>query len=412
MLAISSSSLNGANVMRVRPHPGQAATLRSEAFCTAAIAGTGGGKTVTGFVWLPVQMVLRPGQMWLAAEPTDEMLERNFLVSTQGRPSLLEVLRRLDPNMVYLSGERVIRHRLGTVYLASAFNPDVWQGGHLAGVWLDEAGLMKYAAWLTAVQRVGYLQGKVLITTTPYNKGWLKFDVYDRWMDGDADYNVVRFPSTANPKFPVAAMERAKRIMSAARFDMLYKGEFGRPEGMVYDCFEATRDTVEPFDVSTRWQRWGGVDFGWNHPTAALTVARDGDGVYYVVAEHYEREMGLARHAAVLKAGGGQAWSWYYDPSAPQQAAELRRGGLVMQPAVNDVQAGIDTVYALFKTGRLKVFRTCKHLIDELEGYTWRKRSNSPLFEDEPVKEHDDAVDALRYVLHSVEAGPRLSLAT
>jgi hypothetical protein len=37
--------------------------------------------------------------------------------------------------------------------------------------------------------------------------------------------------------------------------------------------------------------------------------------------------------------------------------------------ADNDVLPGIDTVATLMATGRLKVFKTCKGWLDEVEGY-------------------------------------------
>ena len=140
--------------------------------------------------------------------------------------------------------------------------------------------------------------------------------------------------------------------------------------------------------------------------------AGEGEGVYYVYAEHVKAEVSLGRHAAQMVAMGAKGRVWWYDPAAPQQAEELRRAGLVVQAAMNDVQAGIDTVYSLFASGRLKIFRSCKWLLNEIENYTWEEAKGGKGFEDAPVKENDDAVDALRYVLHSVERAPRLTIAT
>ena len=244
-MATLSSSLK----VKVRPHFGQHQVLRSETFCTAAIAGTGGGKTVAGMVWLLLQMVQRPGQTWVVAEPSQLMLDRILLTSSPGRMSLVDFLGRFDPDQVFLQSKGVLRHRLLTVFFASAERPQVLQGAHVGGVWLDEAGLMAREAWLVALQRVGYSSGRILITTTPYNMGWLKTSVYDPWKNGDADYNVVQFSSVANPKFPKEALERARRSMSESRFRMLYEGQFARAEGLIYDCFQIAQHTVEPFEI-------------------------------------------------------------------------------------------------------------------------------------------------------------------
>ena len=143
----------------------------------------------------------------------------------------------------------------------------------------------------------------------------------------------------------------------------------------------------------------GGLDFGYNNPTAGVFLARDPDGVYYWYAEHYRREAPLESHARELQAAGGSRFTWYGDPSAKLQMQELRRHGLSVVPGDHDVRAGIDTVYSLIASGRLKVFRTCKFGLDELEGYVWAKTDSG--FKDEVVKESDHLMDALRYALSS-----------
>ena len=101
---------------------------------------------------------------------------------------------------------------------------------------------------------------------------------------------------------------------------------------------------------------------------------------------------------------------WYGDPSAKQQMLELRRLGVNVVPGDNDVNAGIDTVYSLFAAGRLKVFRSLKWAVDELESYVWEKGQDG--FKDRPLKENDHLMDALRYALHSHEKRPGLRLVT
>jgi hypothetical protein len=94
---------------------GQGAVLRSKRFCTAAIAGTGGGKTVVGYVWLLISMIQRPGMVWVVAEPTQPMVQRVLLTSAGDRPTLPDFLARFDPDQVFLRSKGILRHRLGTV---------------------------------------------------------------------------------------------------------------------------------------------------------------------------------------------------------------------------------------------------------------------------------------------------------
>mgnify|MGYP001578079680 CR=1 FL=1 len=49
----------------------------------------------------------------------------------------------------------------------------------------DEAGQMSLKAFETALQRVAMLQGQVVLTTTPYNLGWLLTEVVQRLGEGN-----------------------------------------------------------------------------------------------------------------------------------------------------------------------------------------------------------------------------------
>jgi len=86
----------------------------------------------------------------------------------------------------------------------------------------------------------------------------------------------------------------------------------------------------------------------------------------------------------------------------------LGRWGVPAGPAANDVQQGIDTVRSLLKIDpfrdcpHLTISPRCAHLIDELRQYRW---DPGKLVKPQPLKRNDDAPDAARYMLHTVERG-------
>lgn len=92
----------------------------------------------------------------------------------------------------------------------------------------------------------------------------------------------------------------------------------------------------------------------------------------------------------------------YADPSGKQLIESLRREGLRVLPASNEVVPGISLVHEYLKSGRLRIFRNLKHTIDELNTYSWETDRNDNLL-DRPRKENDHLMDALRYALFSVE---------
>ena len=62
--------------------PGQANLLTDfKSAVLAAIAGTGGGKTMTGYWWLHSRMEAYPGNTWGMAEPTYNMLSKIIFYS-------------------------------------------------------------------------------------------------------------------------------------------------------------------------------------------------------------------------------------------------------------------------------------------------------------------------------------------
>jgi phage terminase large subunit len=236
--------------------------------------------------------------------------------------------------------------------------------------------------------------------------------VYQRWQAGDPDYFVSQFSSLANPTYPKDVVERNRRSMTPARFRMFHEGGFERPEHMVYPQWDDSK-LVDPFTIPNEWWKSGGIDFGFNHPTAAIWAARDPDGIYYLTTEYRKSQALLAHHYAQITArskNGKAPEVWYPDPSAKQSIAELRRLGLPVVPADNDVANGIDTVGTLLATGRLKVFKGLTGWIDEIEGYAYKEKDGVPT--EQVIKLNDDLMDATRYLLHTAEKQAPLKLYT
>src|SRR5436305_14072646 len=97
--------------------------------------------------------------------------------------------------------------------------------------WLDEAGQKKFrvGSYDAVQRRMAIHQGRILITTTPYDLGWLKQRIYDPWQAGDERIDVIRFESIENPAFPREEYDRAKRELPRWKFDLFYRAIFTRP---------------------------------------------------------------------------------------------------------------------------------------------------------------------------------------
>lgn len=171
---------------------------------------------------------------------------------------------------------------------------------------------------------------------------------------------------------------------------------------------------VEPFAVPDLWAEIGALDFGWDHPTAAVRLAHDRDtDIVYVTAAYRVREKTPVVHAGALKPWGDLLWAWPHDGNNDTAAGEnlalqYRDQGLAMLPeharfedGSRSVEAGLMDMLDRMETGRLKVFR---HLEDWFDEFNLYHRKDGKV-----VKEFDDLMSATRYGLMMLRyARPRL----
>lgn len=178
----------------------------------------------------------------------------------------------------------------------------------------------------------------------------------------------------------------------------LYEGIWAAAEGLVYPEF--TPDMIRSEDV-TGWRTVMGVDVGSKNPTAILVAHVAGDGRIHISAERYQRDMSSSDIVRAIEqdADAYDPEAIYIDPSAKGYITDLHRDGYPAVAAVNDVLVGIQRVHGAFQTG-LTIDPSCINLIDELGMYAY---ADNPRVEtDKPIKDHDHAADALRYLCMGV----------
>lgn len=346
------------------------------------IAGTGGGKTFFGPIWLLEEVKKYPEDYFFVIAPTFPLFQRT---------TLPEFRKRFDRHIGGVYFEQKKRYELNTggiIYFGSADNPDSLEGGQVRAAWVDEAGQIKLASWQAVLRRLGIKMGRCLLTTTPYGLNWLYKDFYQRWKKGDPDYDVIQFESIENPYYPKAEFERAKRTLDSRIFDMRYRGLFRKLSGLIYPDFTQENIVTKPFDIPKEWTVFGGIDFGWNNPFVALKLAIDKDDNIYIFDEYCQAGRYLKDHAEYLK----KEITYYADPSAKQDIEELKSLGFNLKSGVSDVDRGIETVGSLIKEKKLKVFITCKNFLDEIETYHRDEK-------DKVVKKDDHCMDSAKYAV-------------
>ena len=69
-----------------------------------------------------------------------------------------------------------------------------------------------------------------------------------------------------------------------------------------------------------------------------------------------------------------------------------------MRKANNDVVEGIRRTGAYLKDHKIMISRKCRNTIREFGLYAWDEKQNN----DKPIKEHDHAMDAVRYLAYTI----------
>lgn len=313
------------------------------------------------------------------------------------------VIELCDPETRQFQASKADDPMWGRIILRSAMAGGGLEAATAKAAWLDECGQDEFPveAWEAVLRRLSIHQGKVLGTTTLYNLGWVKSEVYERWLSGDPDYAWIEFDSAVNPAFPHEEMERARRTLPPWKFAMQYQGRFSRPAGLIYDCFQPEFHVVDDFPIPAEWVTYCGTDFGGVN-TAFVWLAHDrAKNRYFLFSESLEGGMTTREHArrALDKAAAHKFLAaWGGAKSEEQMRRDYEREGFrIKEPGIWDVEAGIDRVYRLIKEDRLFVFRSCKGVLDELGSYRRKLDGSGQPTEDIADKRLFHRLDALRY---------------
>lgn len=244
-------------------------------------------------------------------------------------------------------------------------------------------------------------QGEVLFISTP--KGFNHFyDLYNLSLK-DTDYASFHFSSYDNPFLPKEELDKARQELTEDRFAQEYLADFRKTSGLVYKEFSREQHIFkENYEGLMKGQIkiFGGVDFGFTNPAAIITIRKDKDARYFISEEWYQRQQTDAQIADYVMA---LRWNECYpDPESASGCEELKRRNINVREVIKNkdsVRNGINVVRELFKANRLFIHESCLNLIWELETYSYPDRKPDHNEEENPIKENDHALDAIRYAL-------------
>lgn len=392
---------------------------RSKRRFVVVTAGTQGGKTSFGPYWLYREIeTCGPGD-YLIVTPTFQLLERKLLGEFRRVfESILKLGRyRASPMRVFEFSEQGERRTHKKRYdpnvrtrvqFGYAEDSESLESMTALACWCDEAGQKKFKleSWQAILRRLSLAEGRVLVTTSVYALHWLK-GLIEKSNAGDTSIEVVRFDSTENPMFPQDEFERAQRDLPNWKFNMLYRGMFERPAGLIYDCIDTSTQRVPHFTIPPDWPRYLGLDFGTVN-TAGVFVAEEREaGRLYIYRTYHHGGEAAQGHVRRLLAGehripfavGGAS-------SEDDWREDFRKAGLpVRKPKVRDVEVGIARAYGAWQRGELFAFDDLEEFWDEVNTYSRELNENGEPTDRIENQHAYHLMDAKRYILGELRGG-------
>lgn len=285
---------------------------------------------------------------------------------------------------------------------------DLIQGITLAGCFFDEVALMPESFVNQATGRCSVDGSKFWFNCNPDGPyHWFKVN----WIDKIIEKNILYLHFTMDDNLSLSEKIKARyRAMYSGVFYQRYiLGLWVVAEGVIYDMFDKAKHVLTELVDLVRDVYYVSIDYGTQNATVLLLWCKSRSGQWVCIKEYYysgrdETEQKTdGEYADDLKEflGNIKPRAIIVDPSAASFIAELRKRGYQVKKAKNDVIDGIRYVAALLNQGRIAFSEDCENTILEFSSYIWDAKA-SERGEDKPIKQHDHAMDAIRYFCYTI----------
>lgn len=341
---------------------------------------------------------------------------RGYAVTDHRADNLVIVTKKDTVNYFYVFGGKDERSQ------------DLIQGITLAGIFFDEVALMPESFVNQATGRCSVDGSKYWFNCNPDGPyHWFKI----KWIDRSVGYlgkerademkakgevlkNILYLHFTMEDNLSLS--EKIKARYRAMYTGVFYKryilGLWAMAEGIIYDMFSEelhVKPIKEFFQRLIDSGRYVSIDYGTQNATVFLLWNKGIDGKWYCIREYYYsgRDKGIQKTDAEY-ADDLQEWlqgtkikAVIVDPAAASFIAELRKRGYAVLKAKNDVEDGIRLVGTLLNREKIIFSQSCVNTIMEFASYIWDEKV-AERGEDKPIKQHDHAMDAVRYFCYTI----------
>lgn len=361
------------------------------------------GKTVGGFLLLPIRMTTLPPGNCLLIGKTERTLKRNVL------NPLREIYGRRRVSFPFGDGEIKLfgRH----CYIVGANDERAVtkiQGMGLVYAYGDEVTTWPESFFDMLKSRLsepGAMFDGSCNPDGPYH--WLK----SGFLDKADDYGIrhFEFKLDDNPFLSKDFVEALKKEYTGVWYDRYIDGKWVLADGIIYDMFDEQIHVIDRVPERIR-HYYAAADYGTTNPSAFGLYGLGVSGTVYKVKEYYwdpsvrGRQKTDSDFSAAMGAflGNVVPRAIIVDPSAESFQLQLKRDRFrnVMN-ANNSVLDGIRTQGRMLSTGRYKILSRCKQTIADYGAYVWDSKAEER-GDDKPVEKFDHTKDEERYLLHTL----------
>ncbi len=367
---------------------------------------TGKSTLAANYVLIAATQVI--GRYWIVA-PTYKQAKNIYwldIIHNQIPKELISKKNEQELTIQLINGS--------VIELKGADNEDSLRGAGIKGLVLDEYAFMKPNVWeLILRPMLADSKGWAIFISTPngFNHFYQIADNAQSTLPEYKDWWYSHATTFDNPHIDDEEIDQIKAEVSEDQFAQEYMAEFRKMAGLVYKDFDRAIHVISPTQLPDMdmYTRGFGIDFGFTNPTAIVFVAIDYDQNWYVYDEVYKPGMKTEETAQAIKDKmGGKLFTYRIGDSAqPQEIANIATHGVIIEPVIKQkdaISSGIRLINDMLKTqegtGKPKLFITenCKNLIYEFETYHYPEDKGDKNASEDPVKENDHALDALRYL--------------
>lgn len=363
---------------------------------------TRSGKTYMDYFLIPMRLRAVSGKDGLNVilGNTKTTLQRNIIEPLQNIWGVQLVGDIKSDNTVDMFGETV--HCLGAEKISQV---DKLRGSAIKYCYGDEVVTWHEDVFNMLKSRLDKDYSKFDGTCNPENPNhWFKKFLESK----DVDIYCQHYTIDDNPFLAKSVKDSLKReYAGTVYYDRYILGKWALAEGLVYPFFNEDEHCYD--ELPDGYYDWYvSVDYGTQNPCAMLLWAVDTyKQTAYLTKEYYYDGRNARRQKTdsdyyedlLELCEGKETNSIIVDPSAASFKAEIRKHGYFScRNANNDVLDGIRFAASCLKSGAILIHKDCKNTIEEFKSYSWDSKSTS----DKVIKENDHAMDALRYMAHTV----------